>query len=253
MTELGRLFTRIRRRDEAHLVRLQTWLEQRASREIQQHLSRFDVSTEDGKKQFEAFTAQMVERRKSLSVKPEFTSEVVGICKQILAFGATLLGLIIAFFPRLTELSEFWRSILGLTTLLTLDLTVVSLLVLVWFFIQARSRYPFLYLQKLGNAPPFFYYETLNRRRPYSPLPSALGVFSGNKYYLTDLKKFSQTLVEEAQDPLLRARHELQQYYLLIVYQGYLDQYEMQLVHIFVYGSLASIVASVATWFLILK
>src|SRR5262249_15893018 len=150
---------RKRKCSEAYLADLQIRLEQRAEREINRQLARFDSQTEDAKKEYRAFIDRLAERRKGLSVKPEFTSEVVGICKEIVAFGAALLGLLIAFFPRLTELSSFWRSMLGLAALLTLDLTAVSLLVMIWFFVQARSRYPFLYLNSLGNAPPFFYYE----------------------------------------------------------------------------------------------
>jgi hypothetical protein len=244
---------RKQKRNEAYLADLQIRLEQRAERGINRQLAQFDSETEEGKKEYQAFIDRLAERRKGLTVEPEFTSEVVGICKQILAFGAALLGLLIAFFPRLTELSSFWRSMLGLAALLTLDLTAISFLVLIWFFVQARSRYPFLYLNNLGNAPPFFYYETLSRRRPYSPIPSKRGVVHGNKFYLADLVKFGDTLIRETKDLRLRARHELQQYYLLIVYQGYLDQYEMQLVHIFVYGSLASVAASILTWFLVLR
>lgn len=244
---------RRKKRSEASLADLQSRLEQRAEREINRQLAGLDSQSEDGKKDFEAFVESLAERRKGLSVKPEFTSEVVGVCKQILAFGAALLGLLIAFFPRLTELSSFWRSILGLAAVLTLDLTAISLLVMIWFFVQARSRYPFLYLNRLGNARPFFYYETLSRRRPYSPLPSNQGVVSSNKFYLADLVSFSDALIQETKDIHMRAKHELQQYYLLIVYQGYLDQYEMQLIHIFVYGSLASLAASLLTWCLVLR
>jgi hypothetical protein len=127
---------------------------------------------------------------------------------------------------RLDNLAPFWQSIIKLALLISLNLTGIAFVVLVWFFVQARSRYPFLFLEFLGNAPPFFYYETLSRTRSYSPLSRVPGIFRANLLYLRDLTKFARTLVDEDQDPITRARYELQQYYLLIVYQGYLDQYE---------------------------
>jgi hypothetical protein len=220
----------------------------RAEKEIRRQLARFDTTSDIGKCRLATFIQRVSDRRNALHIKPEFTPEVVGVCKQIVAFGAALLGLAIAFFPRLTDVAPFWQSVVGAAALLTVNLTGIALFVLVWFFVQARSRYPFLYLERMGNAMPFFYYQTLDRHRSYKPLPSTKGILSANRFFLTDLRKFARNLVDEDEDVLTRARHELQQYYLLIVYQGYLDQYEMQLVHIFVYASLASLLSILIVW-----
>jgi hypothetical protein len=238
------------KRRERYVAVLQARLEQRTERQIRRQLARFDLKTDEGKKAFESFIERLSDRRKNLHIKPEFTPQVVGACQQILAFGMAGLGLGVAFSARLADITPFWQSMVKTAFLVSLNLTAMSFLVLVWFFIQARSRYPFLFLDRLGNAAPFFYYETLSRTWHYPPIRTRRGILNANFNYLVDLGRFAQTLVNENADPIERARYELQQYYLLIVYQAFLDQFEMQLEHIFLYGTVSGVLSAlvVSTW-----
>lgn len=242
-----------RRRTESDFASVQARIELLVEQEIDRQLQRFPLKTQTGKDQLEAFINRISERRKNLQVKPEFTPQVVGVCQQILAFGIAGLGLVVAFGARIADAAPFWQSVIKAGFLLSLNLTVIAFLVLVWFFVQARTRYPFLFLERLGNAPPFFYYETLRRTWRYNPLPTLREVFRANCNYLKDLESFAKKLVDEDQDPLKRAKYELQQYFLLIVYQGYLDQYEMQLEHLFLYGSVSGALSILVIWGLLLK
>jgi hypothetical protein len=236
------------RRTESEFAALQARIERHAEQEIQNQLQRYPLETKEGRKQLEAFIDRISDRRKNLNIKPEFTPQVVGVCQQILAFGMAGLGLVVAFGTRIADAAPFWQSVIKMAFLFALNLTAIAFFVLVWFFVQARSRYPFLFLERLGNAPPFFYYETLSRTWKYSPISTVGGIFQANQKYLEDFTGFAKKLVDEDHDPIQRAKYELQQYFLLIVYQGYLDQYEMQLEHIFLYASLSAVLSALVIW-----
>jgi len=241
-----------RERTESYFATLQARIERRAERQIEKQLARFPSGSAEQKEHFDAFIQRLSDRRKNLQIRPEFTPQVVGACQQILAFGVAGLGLVVAFGTRITDAAPFWQSVAKAACLIALNLTGIAFLVLVWFFVQARSRYPFLFLERLGNAPPFFYYETLTRSSNYRPLSSISGIFKANRTYLKDLSGFAKNLVDEDQDPIQRAKYELQQYFLLIVYQGYLDQYEMQLEHLFLYCSVSGVLSALlVSWWLL--
>jgi hypothetical protein len=240
------------RRTESDFAALQARIERCAERQIDRQLRRFPSGSDEEKKHFEGFIDRVADRRKNLHIKPEFTPQVVGVCQQILAFGMAGLGLVVAFGTRIADAAPFWQSVIKTAFLIALNLTAIAFLVLVWFFVQARSRYPFLFLERLGNAPPFFYYETLSRRWRFSPVSRVGGIFKANRNYLNDLSSFAKKLVDEDQDSVKRAKYELQQYFLLIVYQGYLDQYEMQLEHIFLYCSVSGVLSALLVcWWLL--
>jgi len=237
---------------ERYWADLQRAWEQETVQLIDKQLSRFDSGSPEGKKSLEIFIERLADRRKNLHIKPEFTPQVVGVCQQILAFGMAGLGLIVAFWSRLTDLAPFWQAVAKTGFLISLNLTGIAFAVLIWFFVQARSRYPFLFLERFGNAVPFFYYETLRRRWRYSPLLTRRGIARTNRDYLSDFAGFTETLIDEDKDLTKRARYELQQYFLLIAYQGYLDQYEMQLEHLFLYCSIAGVSSAVVVcWWLL--
>src|SRR5436190_1371466 len=75
-------------------------------------------------------------RRAFLAIKPEFTPEVVGIAKQIVAFGGAGFGFVLTFSNQDT-MKHFTALTTGLT-LLYINITLVSLFLLIWFFCQAR-------------------------------------------------------------------------------------------------------------------
>ena len=71
--------------------------------------------------------------------------------------------------------------------------------------------------------------------------------------YLYDLKKFTKYTVESVGDAQneesennlnalkRQAKDELQQYFLLISYQGYVNQYEVRINNYFIYGIVGSV------------
>lgn len=208
-------------------------------------IARLDVPGLDNDEQkaiYEKLLREMCDRRDRLHIKPEFTPDIVKVCSGILAFGAAGLGLSLAFANNIDLLTSFGKTIVLTVILFYINLIMTSLLVLGWFFLQARTRYPFLYLKRLGNSMPYFYYQTLDRSRKYNPLQTPRGVYERNRDYLEDLLKFSRYLIEE--DYPAKLRNEIQQYYLLIVYQAYLDQYELQLTHLFLYCAVGGTVSA---------
>ncbi|WCM26335.1 hypothetical protein NDN01_20360 [Sphingomonas sp. QA11] len=215
---------------------------------VEAELNSLIVSIGYGKKaeaRLDYLIEKVRKRRGSLTVKPEFTPEVVGIAKQIVAFGAAGLSFALAFGEKIpANLGAFSLALMALYA----NVTIVSLLILIWFFAQARTRYPWLYLHKLGNSSKYFYYaaEPLLKMsyRPFY-LPAGFrdrGLSQDLERYLENLSSLSrETVSENKKDEL---RNELIQYHLLIVYQGYLDQYEQQLTHLALYGFIGSAICA---------
>lgn len=179
-------------------------------------------------------------RRALLAIKPEFTPEVVGIAKQIIAFGGAGFGFVITFGHSIP--SNLGPLTVGLA-LLYVNITLVSMLVLVWFFLQARTRYPWLYLERLGNSEQYFYYSAVPTTYKYKPLFTSRQLAKSLDVYLQNLSRFAGVAVKESKVDELKS--ELMQYHLLVFYQGYLDQYEQQLTHLALYGFLASALCAV--------
>jgi|ERR1700732_2436050 hypothetical protein len=78
-------------------------------------------------------------RRSVLAIKPEFTPEVVGIAKQIVAFGGAGFGFVLTFSH---DIAKDLTTLTSVLALLYINITLVSLAILIWFFCQARTRYP---------------------------------------------------------------------------------------------------------------
>jgi hypothetical protein len=181
-------------------------------------------------------------RRTLLAVKPEFTPEVVGIAKQIIAFGGAGLGFVLAFSQSIPALSTFSIAVATLYA----DLTIVSMAILAWFFLQARTRYPWLFLEKLGNSNQYFYYNAVPTDYTYKPFfvfKKDAQIADALSKYLQNISQFSESAIFETKREELK--NELIQYHLLMFYQGYLDQYEQQLTHIALYGFGGSLLSSV--------
>jgi hypothetical protein len=186
-------------------------------------------------------------RRSLLSIKPEFTPEVVGIAKQIIAFGGAGFAFVLGLSQLRSAGTISANNVIFFLTLLYVNITAVSMCILIWFFFQARTRYPWLYLDRLGNSNQYFYYNAVPLNYNYRPfylrradekLAQDLNVF------LDSLSEFANRSIRETR--IEELKNEIIQYHLLIFYQGYLDQYEQQLSHIALYGFLGSLVAAVA-------
>lgn len=180
-------------------------------------------------------------RRALLAIKPEFTPEVVGIAKQIIAFGGAGFGFVLTFGQQITNLS----TVTIMLALFYVNITVVSMIILTWFFFQARTRYPWLYLDRMGNSDQYFYYNAVPLDYQYRPFylwrrSTKLG--DDLNRYLDNLSAFAMRSISETKSEELK--NEVIQYHLLVFYQGYLDQYEQQLTHIALYGFLASMISA---------
>ena len=98
----------------------------------------------------------------------------------------------------------------------------------------------------MGNTVPYFYYATISRDYSWWPLVTRRHIARSTRLYLDDLLRYTGFSV--AEDASTQLEVELKQSFLLIAYQGYLDQYEMQLVHIFLCGAVSSVLAVLLVW-----
>jgi hypothetical protein len=173
-------------------------------------------------------------RRASLSLSSSSKTEIVGICKQILAFGAAGIGLSIGFSDKFTAAAPQMQKTIVVGGIFYAEMMLISLIVMILYTMQARFRYPYLYFDKIGNAWPFFYYASISEATPRWPWHRNSQLVKGGKLYAEDYLRFAQKVISEDTRGELRA--ELQQYFLLVSYQGYAHQFSLRLVNTFFYG-----------------
>jgi|SRR5579885_756263 len=172
-------------------------------------------------------------RRERLSLSSGITNQIVSICQQILAFGAAGIALTVGFIDKIRQLTVGVQKSLAIIGIFYSELVILSLVVLLWYMLQARFRYPFLYFDNIGNAWPFFYYATITPVTR-APIQTAEQRFAASVAYAKDFASFSEKVLREA--PKERLRAELQQYFLLMSYQAYVHQFSLGLASIFIYG-----------------
>jgi hypothetical protein len=197
-------------------------------------------------------------RRGLLSIGAAYGNEVVATSKQILAFGGAGIGLAAAFLQRLFEVPPFILKTVAVVALFYGNLILLSLYIIFSFSWQARFRYPFLYFKRIGNTVPFFYYQAISADTPKSMFQSGAVKYEAAKFYQDDLVKFIRYHVDSVRSEeevapdsaddgspvrssLLRAkrrivRDEIQQYFLVVSYQGYVNQFEIRMNNHFLYG-----------------
>ena len=127
-------------------------------------------------------------RRQALVLSSSSRVEILGISKQILAFGGAGLAAALATANNIRNAGATVQSILALVGILYLELMIVSLVVLIIYMLQARYRYPSLFLEKIGNAWPFFYYASISNDVPRAELPTGRQQFTGACLYSTRLR-----------------------------------------------------------------
>lgn len=181
------------------------------------------------------------DRRDKLPVTSEIYSEVVGVCKQILTFGAAGFALSLGFADKVIHLPSSIQRLIVVLGIFYLELIATSIIVLLLYLIQARFRYPFLNFARIGNAWPFFYYGSISDEVPRSPLQLAPIKIRGMTLYGADLMRFAKNAVLES--PRQQLKMELQQYFLLMSFMGYVHQFSLRLTNIFLYGVTASVVS----------
>jgi hypothetical protein len=189
-------------------------------------------------------------RREKLPLSTGITNQILGICQQILAFGAAGLALTIGFLDKVRAFSVPLQKLLAVVGIFYFELIIVSLLVLVWYILQAHFRYPFLYFNKIGNAWPWFYYASISEV-PRGPIQLAGTRFRASTSYAKDFLRFAEKSVTE--QPHARLRTELQQYFLLMAYSGYVQQFSLRLANLFAYGFAGSVASALVVGVLVWK
>jgi hypothetical protein len=177
-------------------------------------------------------------RRERLSLSSGITNQIIGICQQILAFGAAGVALTVGFIDKIKQFSVLVQKSLAIVGIFYSELVFMSLLVLIWYMLQARFRYPSLYFENIGNAWPFFYYATITPVTR-APIQTARQRFAASATYAIDFANFTEEVLNE--DPKGRLRAELQQYFLLMSYQAYVHQFSLRLASIFTYGLIGAV------------
>jgi hypothetical protein len=219
------------------------------------------------KKELDELLTTIRARRGLLSVGAAYGNEVIATAKQILAFGGAGIGLAAAFLQKLTEVPPSILKGVALVALFYGNLILLSLYIIFSFAWQARFRYPFLYFTRIGNTVPFFYYQAISPDTPRSMFQSGATKETAARLYAADFVRFVRhhipTLIsgqdvtgqivdtstkESARLEAKRrvVRDEIQQYFLILSYQGYINQYEVRMNNDFLYGLIGATVGAVA-------
>ena len=182
-------------------------------------------------------------RRDKLPLTTDITDQVLTVCGTLLGFGAAGLGLTVGFADKIRQFEPLLQKIIVAVGIVYFELALVSLAVLILYMLQARFRYPFLYFAKIGNTWPWFYYATISPEVSRRPVQSRDELLAAAHYYANDFIAFCKKAIDET--PAEELRNELQQYYLLVAYQGYISQFSLRLTNLFFYGLIASLASGV--------
>jgi len=178
-------------------------------------------------------------RREKVPLKTDITDQILGICQQILGFGAAGVALTVGFLDKIQSFSVPVQKIIAVAGIFYAELIGLSLTVLVWYMLQAHFRYPFLYFDRIGNARPYFYYACISNEVARAPIQSARARFRASSLYAKDFLKFTSRSFQETPDQ--QVRNEFQQYFLLMAYSGYVQQFSTRLTNLFFYGLFGAI------------
>ena len=221
------------------------------------------------------------ECRERVSVGAAYDNEVVAISKQILAFGIAGVAFTAAFARDISSLPAAVIDVVAASALFYFNLLLLSLYTLFSFVWQSRFRYPFLYFSLIGNTRPYFYYASIAPNTRRATFQTAEEKMLGAELYAKDLLEFvrlhtvpteeaakaaggregatetreggeaAALLEEKLRGKRREIRADLQQYFLLISYQGYVNQYEVRLNNHFLYGLVGSSVVALASYFVL--
>jgi hypothetical protein len=174
------------------------------------------------------------DRRSKIPLSSGITNQIVGICQSLLAFGAGGLALSVAFIDKASTLSIPVQKYLAIAGIFYVELVLVSIIVLLLYMLQARFRYPSIYFKKIGNAWPWFYYASISDDVPRGPIQPSPQRLKASELYAKDFINFTEKVLNENYEGRLRV--EIQQYFLLMSYQGYVHQFSLRLANFFMYG-----------------
>lgn len=227
-------------------------LESRTEIKLDQRISGLDSNGLD------SLISSIREQRQLVSTGAAYGNEIVSTSKQILAFGAAGIGFTAAFSRDLASLPPAFLKLVGIAALFYFNLTALSFFTLFGFLWQTRFRYPFLYFARIGNTRRYFYYRAISPATPRTIFQTAKEKMAGAELYADDLLAFfehslpgkpEQQTPDRVNEPGIQrkrmaVRDELQQYFLLLSYQGYINQYEVRMNNQFLYGLISSLVAA---------
>lgn len=180
-------------------------LERQADEYVSQVVHEFVASVES--KDVDDLITRIRERRKNLSLSSSSQEQILGISKQILAFGGAGLAASIAVVSSKAMVGGTTiQTILALVGIFYLDLVIVSLIVLTMYLLQSRYRYPFLYFSKIGNTWPGFYYASISNEVPRNALATQTQQFRGARLYAEDFAYFAYHNLSETLEERLRCR-----------------------------------------------
>lgn len=200
-----------------------------------------DFATNKTPEQLEAYKARISDYRKSLPLSTGITQPIIGICRQILGFGAAGVALTIGFWKNISEIELLYRMYITIAGIYYLQLMIIAMFVLILYVLQARFRYPFLQFVKIGNSWPFFYYASISKKTKYSVFQRKKDYLSANENYGIDLLRFVNKATRDDTKELIKL--ELKQFFLLVSLQGYLNQHSLRLANSFIYGFASATIA----------
>jgi hypothetical protein len=183
------------------------------------------------------------ERREKIPLSTGITDQIIGICQSLLSFGAGGLALSLAFIDKASKLSIPVQKYLAIAGIFYVELVIISILSLILYMLQARFRFPFLYFEKIGNAWPWFYYASISADVPRGPVQLSRARLNGSALYAKDFVRFTEKVLDE--DYKKKLRNEIQQYFLLMSYQAYVNQFSLRLANFFMYGFVGAFITAV--------
>jgi hypothetical protein len=98
-----------------------------------------------------------------------------------------------------------------------------------------------LYFRNIGNAKPYFYYASISPV-PRRPIQFAKARFAASSSYAADLVTFTRSSFTETEKQQLR--NEFQQYFLLMAYSAYVQQFSQRLTNLFFYGFVGAVASA---------
>lgn len=187
------------------------------------------------------------DRRAKVPTRTGYLDGIVSTCGQILTFGAGGLALAVGFADKLAELTPAVQRLLYAFGVFYSELVILSLLIVIMYLAQARFRYPFIYFDNIGNAWPYFYYASISPDVDRNLFQTAKTKFKDAGLYAADLVRFTDRCVNETSRERLRS--ELQQYFLIMAYSGYTQQFGLRLANIFLYGLAGATVSAIVLFY----
>jgi len=179
-----------------------------------------DLANSIPKYNLDTLIERVRDRRKHLDLSPE-TSFIHSISIQVLALSIAGLAITTPFLPRLLDLSDMYRKLVSVALICLFLIFLSSAWIIVRHAWDLRRRHHFLYLLKIGNQWPFYYYGSDIGRNGSKVL------FEGKK--IDKHRFFASTLIQLAEKTVREDKkstlcNEIYQWHLLLHFQAFINQ-----------------------------